>query len=532
MWELIDKQFDHPLANLKSARKLLDNLPRDDASKLLLEISHWAEAATEPANEFKLSHQHALLRLLDETAHPYLAKVTSEYFSVQPPNAFHSNRLWKALDEYCTRIGNAYLSVLRNFRDGNKKSSAIKPDLPLITARAMVAVAGRVKCAALRYAAVEPQLWSNLVELYALAETQQYLDEPLSLYEESTAKVSVQGVFAAALMWQACATGSLGPLQIHIAERLTMQLSEYFSVDGQYVASSLLAFDLRRSNPPMRLNGESTIHPGMRFIGVSEAPRHLNALVSSLENGSVAGSAIINSGESKTNSGEAEISKEYGTAIVLEVARYLARCISATPPSRRNPRRKMSISIAVANGLSRLNELAGSGSNSIFEVGERWQTEDISANGFLCKLPAGRVSKLKIGELIGLQPEKVERWGAGIVRRLSRDAQNNLLIGVEMLSNQVIGVTLHDDDEKRRARVGEQRALYLNKFGEENEEAWLLMRPNTFSSKRSVEMTLGDLHYLLMPLELLRKGEDYDLARYHKMAPDARSAGASGMRAL
>jgi hypothetical protein len=526
MWELIDKQFDHPMANLKSARKLLDNLPKDDASKLLLEISHWAEAAVEPANEFKLSHQHALLRLLDEMAQPYLAKAISDYFSVQPLNAFHSNRLWKALDEYCTRIGNAYLNVLRNFRDGSKKSPAIRRDLPLLTARAMLAVTGRVKCAALRYAAVEPQLWSNLAELYALAETQQYLDEPLSLYEESTAKVSVQGVFAAALVWQACATGSLGPRQIHIAERLIMQLAEYFSINREYVAGSFLAFDLRRSNPPMRLNGESTVHPGLRFIGVSEAPQHLSALVSSLENSSVAASTMINSGKPKTNPGEAEVSKEYGTAIVLEVARYLARCISAMPPSRRNPRRKVSINIAVANGLSRLNELAGSGPDSIFEIGERWQTEDISANGFLCKLPAGRVSKLKIGELIGLQPEKVERWGAGIVRRLSRDAENNLLIGVEMLSNQVIGVTLHDDDEKRRAHVGEQRALYLNKFGEENEEAWLLMTPNTFSGKRSVEMTLGDRHYLLMPLELLRKGEDYDLARYRKMAPDNHTPGA------
>lgn len=526
MWELIDKQFDHPLANLKSARKLLDNLPKDDASKLLLEISHWAEAATEPANEFKLSHQHALLRLLDETAHPYLAKVISEYFSVQPLNAFHSNRLWKALDEYCTRIGNAYLSVLRNFRDGIKKSTAIKPDVPLITARAMLAVAGRLKCAAWRYAAVEPQLWSNLAELYALAETQQYLEEPLSLYEDSTAKVSVQGVFAAALMWQACANGPLGPLQTHIAERLVMQLSEYFSIHGQYVPSSLLAFDLRRSNPPRRLDGEATVHSALRFIGVSEVPRHLNGLVRSLENGSVPGSAIKNSGKPKINPGEAEIIKEYGTAIVLEVARYLARCISATPPLRRNPRRRMSISIAVANGLSKLDELAGTGSKSIFEIGERWQTEDISANGFLCILPAGRVSKLKIGELIGLQPEKVERWGAGIVRRLGRDAQNNLLIGVEMLSNQVIGVTLHEDHEQRIAHVGEQRALYLNKFGDENEEAWLLMRPNTFSSKRSVKMTLGDRHYLLMPLELLRRGEDYDLARYRKMAPDIHSIGA------
>jgi hypothetical protein len=130
-----------------------------------------------------------------------------------------------------------------------------------------------------------------------------------------------------------------------------------------------------------------------------------------------------------------------------------------------------------------------------------------------------------VGELIGLQPEKVERWGAGIVRRLSRDAQNNLLIGVEMLSNQLEGVAL-SDHLNLGSYAGEQRALYLNKPSDESGEAWLLMKPDTFSSKRSLEMTMDERRYLLMPLELLRQGADYDLARYRKMAQDINSNGA------
>ena len=508
MLSLLKKNPDHPLMSLKSTQQLLGTLPTDDAAKLLQEVSHWAESATDPANKFRLDHQLAVLRLLDEAAHPYLGKVINDYFSVQPLNVFHSNSLWMALNEYFTHIGHAYLSVLRSYRNDAKGSSAIKPALPLITARGMAAVAGRLKCAAVRYALVDPELWSNLAEFYALAEAHQYLNESLTLYADSNTNTSVQGVFAGTLMWQACGTGSLSPLQIHIAERLITHLGECLTIDGQYIASSLFAFDLRHSIPPMRLQGESTLHPGLRFIGVSEAPKHLDELIRMLEKGNVHERIKINAG--------------YSAEIVLEVARHLARYVSATPPLRCNPRRKLSVNLYVANGLSELDELADTRWGSMGEVGEYWETDDISSNGFLCRLPSGRASKVKIGELIGLQPEKVERWGAGIVRRLSRDAQNNLLIGVEMLSNQLVGVTLHDH-LNGGGSVGEQRALYLNKPSDESGEAWLLMKPDTFSGKRSLEMTMDNQRYLLMPLELLQQGEDYDLARYRKMAQDTSS---------
>ena len=505
MLDLLKKQSDHPLGSLRSAQQLLGNLPTDDAAKLLQEISHWAEAAVDPANKFRLDHQLAVLRLLDETAHPYLVKVINDYFSVQPLNTFHSNSLWMAINEYFTHIGYAYLSVLRSYRNDERGSSAIKSDMPLITARGMVAVAGRLKCTAVRYALVDPELWSNLAEFYALAEVRQYLNEPLKLYAESQAISSVQGIFAGALLWQACGAGSLSPLQMHIADRLISFISDYLTIEGAYVASSLLAFDLRHSIPPMRLSGDSTVHPGLRFIGVSEAPQFLDDLIRALEKGSVPEKIKINAA--------------YSAELVLDVARHLARCISATPPLRRNPRRKVSVNLCVANGLSELGELADTRWNSMCEAGESWETEDISANGFLCILRSGRTSKVKIGELIGLQPENVDRWGAGIVRRLSRDAQNNLLIGVEMLSNHVVGVVLRDHLNPG-SEVGEMHALYLNKPGDETGEAWLLLKPDTFSSKRSLDMTMDDRRYLLMPLELMRQGEDYDLARYRKMEQD------------
>ena len=46
------------------------------------------------------------------------------------------------------------------------------------------------------------------------------------------------------------------------------------------------------------------------------------------------------------------------------------------------------------------------------------------------------------------------------------------------------------------------------------------MSPGAFSDSRSLHVKLDGRSYLLMPLALLEKGEDYDLARYRKIEED------------
>ena len=503
MWELISNPSDHPLASMKSARKLLASLPHDDTTILLQEISHWVATITEPENEFKLSHQLELLCLLDESTHPYLNMAVNNYFAVQTLSVFQSNSLWSTLAEYYTRCAYAYLSVFKAYRNGAKKSSAIKSQMPLVIARAMHALAGSLKLAAVRYTAGKPEVWSSLAELYAYAEAQKFLDEPIALYHDAVAGASIRNILAGISIWQACGESTLQPQQIHVAECIIRYLEEYLSITDKYNGASLLTFDLMRGKPPARINREATVHPGMRFIGVSEAPRQLHELIDKLEKG------VIPS--------ELDLNAQYAVSTVLEVARQLSRSVSNEPPARRNPRRKLNVNMCVASGLSMLDEISAH-TNMLCDTGESWVTEDISVNGFLCVMPADKERNVKIGDLIGLQPEKVGRWGAGIVQRLSHDSKNNLLIGVEMLSNQITGVILQDRQAKPGSKFWEQRALYLNRPETRGEEAWLLMKPDSFSSRHSLAMSMDDSNYLLMPLELIRQGEDFILARYKQMA--------------
>jgi hypothetical protein len=65
--KLFGKKIDHPMADMKSAQSLLDDLPRNDSIRSLMELTDWMESVA-GSGEFKLEHQFAVIRLLDEAA--------------------------------------------------------------------------------------------------------------------------------------------------------------------------------------------------------------------------------------------------------------------------------------------------------------------------------------------------------------------------------------------------------------------------------------------------------------------------------
>ncbi len=502
---LFGKKSDHPLANLKSAQQVLDDVPKTDALKALLELTSWVESLRDHADEFRLEHQVAVLRMLDETAQPHVRKLLRDYFSLQPLNKFQENRVWAALNDFFTLSEQMHVNILMLCRKGDRSAAAIKPQFALLAVRAIGAAMHRLKLASARYALVDPTLWAHLAEIYSFAETQNFLEELVPLYPGAGVNTSVGREFAGVMVWFSVGTGSLSPLHIHIAERLIAHLNKCLTVGTQAVAGSQWAINLAQPTPPMRINTETTLHPSIRFVGIGSMEEVLNNLVKSLEKGIL---------PQEVNMGGAV----YETELIRDVARQLfARCI-LPPPTRRNVRRKLKVNLHVANGFFKLLENTDMGLNFHNETPDVWEVEDISATGFRSVTVPSALDSIKIGSLIGSKPENLGSWGVGIVRRLSRDAENQLHVGVEILANQVTGVSLGARDQ---SSAGEDNlALYLNKPNDNSGEAWLLMKPGAFLANRSFNMAVADKTYLLLPLGLVESGEDYDLARYRKMEQD------------
>ena len=161
---IFGKKSDHPLADIRSAQKMLDDLPKNDVHKLLMDMAEMMGSVADNT-DFKLDHQFAVLRLIDEVAQPYTRKLIGEYFTPSVLNAFQENRLWLVLGNYFRQSGIAYCAVFNRQRI-EKGNNSIKAHIPLLLARAVYAMNWQLKFVCAHYDLVEHVIWENLANIF------------------------------------------------------------------------------------------------------------------------------------------------------------------------------------------------------------------------------------------------------------------------------------------------------------------------------------------------------------------------------
>ena len=493
---IFGKKSDHPLADIKSAQALLENLPKDDAYKSLMELTDLIESVPEQT-DFKLDHQFAVLRLIDEAAQPYARKLIREYFTPFEINKFQENRLWMVLSNFAHHTANAYCTVFHRYCNAEKGSNTLKAQAPLLAARAVRALMWQLKYVCARYGPVDNTIWANLALLYKHAEQLQYLDTPVNLYPGMTGSTSVKFEVGHLLVWYGSGQGALNPLYMHLTERIVAQYCAAIDIHEKPNAHVRFYFDLNQPSEPTRITMGAATHSAMRFIAMPAMQAKLEYLMKVLEKNIVPN--------------EINLGGSYEAEVVRKAVQYLLNYLIG-PPVRRNVRRTANVTLNVINGFDKV--IAHSNAGRPFGAKEpaHWVTEEVSVGGFSSMVPSGSDS-ISIGSLLGIQPEGVSHWGVAVVRRLLRDEANQLRAGAEILTNQVACVFLN----RNGSELGEgQPALWLYaKQGElSGGTQLLLMEADTFSSARSLKIQMGGKNYLLIPTGLQEKGIDYDLAKF------------------
>jgi len=505
---IFGKKSDHPMADIKSAQALLDDLPKNDAHKMLMELTDWIESAADNT-DFKPDHQLAVLRLLDETAQPYARKLARDYFAPQELNKFQENRLWLGLGNFYCHTAKAYCSVFNRYYGGDKSAAIVKAQTWLLMARTVHALTGQLKYICAHYGPIDNTIWSNLAKVYRYTEQHQFLDTPLDLYSGATGNTTINRQMGYLLGWYGCGVDTLSPLYMHLTERILARHSSDIYMGVQQDGDSLFCFDLERPSAPMRVKVGTTVHPSTRFIGMAAMRPKLAALIETLEKNIVP--EYLHLGGT------------YDAEPVREAAQFLLDYLSE-PPLRRNARRIIKVNLNIDNGFAKVIERTDVGLNFSNEQPLLWEVKDISASGFSTVLPAQKTNGLRIGSLLGMQPDGVPHWGVAVVRRLMRDSENQLHVGVEILANQITGVALAQNGENGGEPEEGQPALWLQAKPDASlGEAQLLMKADTFSANRSLHTQLDGKNYLLIPNGLQEKGLDYDLAKFRSIEQETGS---------
>ncbi len=502
---------DHPMADLKLAKKLISELPANDASKALDEVTFWLDSVIRTEG-FKVDYRFELFDVLDQSAKSYQRKLAQEYLGTDRQEKFRENKLWTTIFEFWRLLGQAYTQCVEQFQSGASGAGSIKNDLPVIIARAMRSLTLQLKWVLQRYGPVEDRIWGDLGRLYLFAEARDIATTVIAIYPGAHGQGTVQQEFLKAIMLGVSSTDGLTPLKQEIAERTVAHFGDLCTLQGKAGPGSRYFFDLSMRAPPARAFKGVEANNMTRFFGAGEALPALDQLIQAVKS-------------KDSVPGHINLGGTFDAALVLAVLQHLASYWSDNPPSRGSERRKIATRLTVVHGfqslLKNISPLADDASLD-FQAQhgtESWIVENVSDGGFGAIIPPVKGDWIKVGSLLGVQTETAQFWGTGIVRRITRDEYQQRRVGIQLLSKAVIPVTLAPAgtvSSFNATREGDP-AILLSTAPDKNGEIDLMLRGGSYTPSQALDMSVRGKQYHLMPSKLVEGGEDFDWTKFKVM---------------
>ena len=490
---------DHPLADPKEAKRLLEALPANDPVKSLDELRHWAEsvAATEG---FKPEARIQLLITLDDSAQPFLRKLSKDYFAAVRPSRFQENRLWSALHGYWKQAGYAFAGAVDQCVQNVKGADAAKPLLPLLLVRTLRSFAQQIKWMHMRYGPIDPASWGVFNSVYAYAEAKQLAQSSVKVYPAAAGSSTPQIEFLKGAMFSASAPDGMLPLEVELAERLIAEYAPRFVLAGAPAPGLVFWSDLGKAMPPARLSRTPPAAAGLRCYGPGAALAEVHALAE----------RVMVGGQVPP---EVNLGGSYEAHVALEVLRHLHLYWSPQAPERKAQRHPVKSRLSVTYGFNDVVAVLGGGDSLDFENknSESWIVENVSAGGFGAVVPQLKGDWLRVGVLLAVQPDGGTNWLLGVIRRVNKLDGQQARVGIQTLSKTP---TLSRFAVAGVASVTEQGVLL--KSGDAA-EAQIVLKPGVFAPAQNLEIAQGARHRVYLPQAVAERGEDYEIARYREL---------------
>lgn len=499
-------KVDHPMADPKRARQIIEELPSGDAPKALAEIAEWLESLN-TTDGFKLDRRYENLDLLDGAAKNHQRKLAQDYLATQRQQKFQENRIWTASFGFWKALGEGYIRCVQDHEANASGAAAIRKALPTIVARALRALTLQLKWTFLRYGLVEPRIWADLARLYRIAEQKGWADGEIAIYPGAHGTGTVTREFLKALMLSASSPEGLPPVRQEIAERAVAHFSGAFSLSARPEGCTH-CFDLASPKAPVRLFKDAGPSATARFFGAGRALADLGQLSARIaEQGLPA---------------DVNLGGNYDKEVVAAVLRHLAMQWSEKPPVRSSERRETAGRITVVPGLTEIMGVLDPATSDALDFSqehsapsaESWIVVNVSDGGYGAIIPPQKSDWIRVGTLVGVQNEiSTAHWGVGLIRRITRDEHKQRQVGIQLLTRTAIPIKV----AKCGAGREQQAAILLSTSPDKQGEIGVVMRDGIFNASESLDMMVKNKAYLLMPTGIVEDGEDFDWARFKVM---------------
>jgi hypothetical protein len=495
-----------PRAQAKPPGELLRGIPDDPVAALQQLAAEVDRLTTQPG--LTPVHLHEVVDLIDRTGRPYYRTLADTFVQAHRRlTKFQEERIWSTVTAYLSELTRGYRLCLARCEVGASGSTLLMGLLPEITMRALRASAARMKWSYLHYRHVEPEQWKELNGLYLLAESAGFAAKRMEIYKGARQDSSVQQEFLQAALLAAASPDSMLPEQLDVADQLIARCASRFVIAHHADARFTHCIDLRGDRGPRRLPESRGLPATARAIGAGPGLDELQRLAAGLEDGSL-------------SPGELGIGAEVELEVVRATARHLSRYWGPPLPARRHPRERDATRVAVLHGFEEVAATLGNLHYPFVSDEEPWLIDNRSRDGVhaLVASPLGRW--LSVGSLVAFRESDDSIWTAGLVRRLTREADDTRLVAVETLARGGAGVTVlpHLASKRKGDSEGILCVLLPGRNGV-GDEVRLLLPPNTFSESAPLEMRAYERRYLLIPVALLESCADCQVGQYKILRP-------------
>jgi len=505
---LFSSRPDHPLGDAKELKRVLAELPLDNAFKSVDEVYGWFESL-QTVDDFRLDHYFDVIRQLDEAAQQHVRRLSREYLVAPRLSKSEERRLWSMCYNYWGEVSSLYARCLDRVRKSpkDKGSELLKSSLPLIAARLVAARASQLKWVDLRYEPIGEDLWRGIGQPYLAAEAAGYSTKSVQLYPAQSGTTSVSQQYLQALVFSSSSMDCLMPVEIELADRLIAHFLPEFVFSRDCLPDSVYWVDAAGGAAPMRMaRHPGDLTPSLRFFSPGSVPKVLDELMRTVERGDVP--VDLNLGG------------DYPAKAVLPVLRHLAAYWSAEPPQREHQRHAVKTRIAVLHGFDAcFSVFAGQVARLGTErAAESWVVENVSLGGFGARVDDHASEWLKLGSLLSMQPEGGNNWVLGVVKRFSKDAEDHASVGIQALARRAQSIELRPRSSGFSA-TGAIPGIWLREANEPGESRLVLPR-DSFMVRENLEFEHEGQRYLLTPIELLESGRSFEIGRYREQVLD------------
>jgi len=490
MLGLFSNKAAHPLADAREAKRILAEIANREPLGAVEDAGAWLESLAGD-DSFKLAQRLDLIFRLDEAVVAQARRLGRDYPALVDASRAQEARHWQAGHTHWQQLADAYLDCMARYSAAAKEGEAIRGQLPLLYGRLISALAAQLKWEQFRYGPVEREYWKTLGGIYLAAVDAKAAQKPLQLYAGSV-ETTVEAEYLKVLVFHAASMDNLKPLGIEVAERFIAYFLPFFSLIRELRPENVYWVDVAKPLPPTRLAKVPEITPTLRFFNGTRAVEAVAKTIEQIR------------GEGRVPPG-INLGAQYPVDTVIPVLEHLAMCWAPKPPMRSDARRRIHAPLRVVHGLASVHHrLSGRGNGT--ETVESWVIDDVSLGGLGAQATISNPDWIRIGGLIGVQPDGGENWLIGIVRRYVRTGQKQASVGIQTLSKTPRAVFadaggLHTE------------ALLLD-VPEVGEYARMALPANALEDKVALVFSVNDKNARLHPRETLVTGPDFVIANF------------------